>query len=70
VLMGKEFWLPLLDFLRSRLVENKTIDPADYDLITVTDSPEEAVGSIRDIALHRFGLTYAGQIRRRWLLGE
>ena len=27
VLVGKEYWRPLLDFLRDRLVEAKTIDP-------------------------------------------
>jgi len=70
VLMGKEFWRPLLDFIRDRLVANKTIDPLDSDGIIVTDSPEEAVNSIRDIAMHRFGLTYGGQIRRSRLLGE
>ncbi|HEV3118187.1 MAG TPA: TIGR00730 family Rossman fold protein [Gemmataceae bacterium] len=70
VLMGKEFWQPLLDSMRDRLVANKTIDPADAQRIVVTDSAEEAVNSIRHIAMQRFGLTYAGKIKRRWWLGE
>ena len=31
VLVGKEYWRPLLDFLRGRLVEAKTIDPIDAE---------------------------------------
>jgi len=43
VLMGREYWQPLLDFIRDRLIANATIDPRDYDLLHVTDSPEEAI---------------------------
>ena len=43
VLVGKEYWQPLLDFLRGRLVEAKTIDRIDAERILVTDSAEEAV---------------------------
>jgi uncharacterized protein (TIGR00730 family) len=70
VLMGKEFWGPLLDFLRGRLIQSRTIDPIDAERILVTDSPEEAVGSIKDVALREFGLTYGPKIKRRWFLGE
>jgi uncharacterized protein (TIGR00730 family) len=70
VLMGREYWGPLLDFLRGRLLVQHTIDPADVERIVVTDSAEEAVERIREIALHRFGLTYGPKLQRRWLLGE
>jgi uncharacterized protein (TIGR00730 family) len=70
VLMGKDFWRPLLDFMRDRLVANKTIDPADTERILLTDSPEEAVNLISAIAMKQFGLTYGPTYRRRWLLGE
>jgi uncharacterized protein (TIGR00730 family) len=70
VLMGKDFWQPLLDFFRQRLVVNKTINPGDADRITVTDSPQEAVDAITDTAMHRFGLTYAPRLKRRWFFGE
>jgi uncharacterized protein (TIGR00730 family) len=70
VLMGKEFWGPLLDFLRGRLVQAKTIDPLDAERILVTDSPEEAVGSITDVAMRQFGLTYGPRFKRRWFLWE
>jgi uncharacterized protein (TIGR00730 family) len=70
VLMGKDFWTPLLDFFRQRLIVNETIDVMDAERITVTDSPKEAVDTITDVAMHRFGLTYAPRLRRRWFLSE
>ncbi len=70
VFMGVEYWKPLLDFLRERLLVQKTIDATDVDRIFVTDSPEEAVKVITDIALPRFRLTYGPPIKRRWYLGE
>jgi uncharacterized protein (TIGR00730 family) len=70
ILVGKDYWHPLLDFLHGRLVEAKTIDPIDADHITVTDSAEEAVQLARDAAVRQFGLSYAPKIKRRWYLGE
>jgi uncharacterized protein (TIGR00730 family) len=70
VLMGRDYWHPLLDFFHDRLIAEATIDPADYQGVVVTDSAEEAVNSVTDIALHQFGLTYGPRLRRRWFLGE
>ena len=70
VLMGQEFWRPLMDFLRDRLIAAGTISETDTRRIRVTDSPPEAVASIADIAMRRFGLSYGPQAKRRWLLGE
>lgn len=46
VLMGVEFWRPLLEFARERLITGGTISPEDLDLITVTDSPDEAAAAV------------------------
>ena len=70
VLMGQEFWQPLLDFLETRLVREGTVDPGDVKRLTVTDSVDEAVTAILDAATRRFGLSYHPPVRRRWLLGE
>jgi uncharacterized protein (TIGR00730 family) len=70
VIVGKEYWGPLLDFLHGRLVDAKTIDPTDADRIYVTDSAEEAVRLVREVALKQFGLTYGPKMKRRWYLGE
>ena len=70
VLMVREFWQPLLDFLAERLVKEQTIDQADLDRLIVTDSAEEAAQAIADIAMKQFGLTYPARLKRRWFLGE
>jgi hypothetical protein len=70
VLVGREYWQPLLDLIRGRLVECKTIDPIDAQHIVVTDSAEEAVQLCTNAALHQFGLTYGPKLKRRWYLGE
>jgi uncharacterized protein (TIGR00730 family) len=70
VLVGTDYWGPLLAFMRDRLVAQRTIDPEDLDRITITDSPAEAVDEITDVATRRFKLTYGAVARPRWYLGE
>ncbi|MBS0188877.1 MAG: TIGR00730 family Rossman fold protein [Planctomycetes bacterium] len=41
VLVGRKFWEPMVDFIKCRLVEGRTIAPGDIDLFSVTDSPDE-----------------------------
>jgi uncharacterized protein (TIGR00730 family) len=66
VLMGKEFWQPLLDFFHHRLIREGTIEPADMQRLLVTDSPEEAVAAIKTTALQRFSLTYGPKLKKHW----
>ena len=70
VLVGKDFWRPLIDFIHERLVASGTVDPADADRIFLTDSPSEAVSFITEVAMRRFGLSYGRRIKRRWYLRE
>jgi uncharacterized protein (TIGR00730 family) len=70
VLLGREYWQPLVGFFKDRLVAQKTIDPEDASRILVTDSAEEAVNSITEICTGQFGLTYGPRARRRWWLWE
>lgn len=67
ILMGADYWQPLLDFLRQKMVEEKTILAADLERIVVTDSVDEAMSRILG-AVGGFGLTW--KARRRWYLGE
>jgi uncharacterized protein (TIGR00730 family) len=46
VLMGADYWRPLLDWMRDRMAGEGKISPADLDLICVTDDVEEAVRHI------------------------
>ncbi len=43
VLVGSEYWGPLLDWLRDTVARDGKISPVDVDLMTVTDDPVEAV---------------------------
>jgi uncharacterized protein (TIGR00730 family) len=70
ILLGKEYWRPLLDFLHGRLVDAKTIDAIDADRFLVTDSAEEAVQLADETGLRRFGLSYGPKVKRRWFLWE
>jgi uncharacterized protein (TIGR00730 family) len=70
ILMGRDYWQPLVHFFRERLLAKKTIDVADVDRILLTDSAEQAVQSVTEIAMHQFGLTYGPRIKRRWFLWE
>jgi uncharacterized protein (TIGR00730 family) len=70
ILLGVDFWKPLVAMLRDKLLPAGTIDPVDVDRITLTDSVSEAVALIRDTAIRDFGLTYRPRIKPRWFLGE
>jgi len=70
VLIGREFWEPLLEFVRSRLVAEQAVALEDAARFLVTDSPAEAVEAITDVAMRQFGLTYGPRLRRRWYFGE
>ncbi len=66
VLMGRDYWSPIVEFLRDTMVAQGTINPEDVDRIVLTDSVEEAVGCVRECGMRRFGLTYGPQMKRRW----
>ncbi len=70
VLMGREFWEPLIGFLQGRLVDDGMIAAADYQRILVTDSAEEAVRAVTEVAMGQFGLSYGPQAKPRWFLWE
>lgn len=53
VLVGTEFWGGLVDWIRQRLVDEKTISPGDVDLVALTDDPREAVRIIAEGAAMR-----------------
>lgn len=69
-LVGSDYWRPLLEFLRGRLLKEGAIDAADVERIFVTDSPADAVRHVTTTAMERFGLSYGPKLRRRWWLLE
>jgi uncharacterized protein (TIGR00730 family) len=46
VLMGVDYWTPLMEFFRARLIAEGTINPHDINLLLLTDSPDEAIAHI------------------------
>ena len=46
MLVGKQFWSGLVDWLQQRLVAEGMIDQADLDLFIVTDDVDEAIAHI------------------------
>src|SRR5690606_13648236 len=49
ILMGTEYWQPLLEFMRERLLAAATISPSDLDLFIVTDSVNEAIRAVAQV---------------------
>lgn len=70
VLMGLDYWQPLIDFVRGRMIPEKTINPEDATRIILTDDPQEAAHCIQQCAMDRFGLTYEAPVKKHWFLGE
>ncbi|HXO22411.1 MAG TPA: TIGR00730 family Rossman fold protein [Thermoanaerobaculia bacterium] len=68
VLMGTDFWRPLLDFLGERMVREGTIAAADRQLLFTTDSVDEAVQHIL-ATVCEFGLVWQPK-EPRWYFGE
>ncbi|MFN9246354.1 MAG: TIGR00730 family Rossman fold protein, partial [Planctomycetota bacterium] len=50
VLAGKEFWQPMLDYLRDTMVKEGTIGQVDVDRFIVTDDPKEIARRVEDPA--------------------
>jgi hypothetical protein len=46
VLVGVEYWAPLVDWIRATLVGEGTISARDVGLVTLTDDPAQAVATV------------------------
>jgi len=63
VLLGVDYWAPLVSFIRDSLLASTAINPEDMDHILITDSPAEAVGHILKAATEKLGLRYVRRPR-------
>ena len=70
VLMGSEYWAPVLAFVKERMLPAHTISPEDPGILTVTDDPAEAVETILRTARTQFGLAWEAAPRPFKILGE
>lgn len=69
VLIGKEYFEPLMEFLRT-MIEEGTINANDLELILLTDSVEEAMSHIQKHAVDKFSLDLRRIPTPSKLLGE
>jgi uncharacterized protein (TIGR00730 family) len=67
LLMGSEYWGPLVDQLQS-MVGAGALTAPELSHMTLVDSPEKAASLAREAGLRRFGLRYPPKPRR--LFGE
>lgn len=69
ILMGTEFWTPLIDFLKQKMIAAGTISPQDINLLTVTDSFDEAAAIIA-ASIEANKETISRTPRKLWWLAE
>jgi uncharacterized protein (TIGR00730 family) len=46
ILVGSDFWAGLIKWFSEKLIEERTIDPADLELFRVVDEPQQVVDAI------------------------
>ncbi|PKN51168.1 MAG: TIGR00730 family Rossman fold protein [Deltaproteobacteria bacterium HGW-Deltaproteobacteria-13] len=47
ILMGREYWSGLIDWLKNTMMQEGKINPSDLELIQIVDEPEEVVKLIK-----------------------
>jgi uncharacterized protein (TIGR00730 family) len=71
ILLGKDFWTPLDEFIRDTLVDRfHTIEPEDRSLYTITDDIQQVIEKIEDSTLERAReemFTRAYRLKDRWI---
>ncbi|MGE3975503.1 MAG: TIGR00730 family Rossman fold protein [Bdellovibrionales bacterium] len=70
ILMGTNYWRPLIQFMKETMIGKHTIDSEDYENIIVSDSPSEIAALIKSRAIQQFGFKYRPKIKRSRLLFE
>lgn len=69
ILFGKDFWEPLNPLFKS-MIEAKTISPEDLNLILFTDSVDEALLYIKELATKKYEEQRKQAFKRFRVLGE
>lgn len=59
ILVGKDYWTKLEEFLRNEMLSRGTIDPSDFDLFKITDDENEIIDIIKNAPVrNNIQLTY------------
>lgn len=51
ILVGSEYWGGLIEWIKSRLLEEEMISPPDMDIIHVMDDPEKIVKAVTRVVI-------------------
>ncbi len=72
ILMGTEYWGPMMGFIRETMLKNGTISPGDENILYLTDSPDEALDRIAACAERQFGFKWVKRNTpsKKWYLFE
>lgn len=52
LVVGREYWVPLFEWMRAQALEKNYVNPQDFDIIRIVDSAEEARDVIRSLVKH------------------
>lgn len=63
ILVGKEYWEPLEQFLKEKVLETKMIEEEDLTLYTITDNEDEIIEIIRKSPIQE-GVPYGSHHRK------
>lgn len=51
ILVESDYWGGLLDWIKSRLLDNRMISPEDIDILQMIDDPQEIVKAVKRVAI-------------------
>ncbi len=51
VLVGSHYWNGLVDWIRTRLLDDQMISPEDIDILQMIDDPEEVVRAVKKVVI-------------------
>jgi len=51
ILVGSDYWAGLMEWIKTRLLEDQRISPEDLGLIQVLDDPEEIVDAVKKVVV-------------------
>lgn len=65
ILFGKNYWAPLVEFMKGNMVKYNTISPEDLDFIDMTDDPNEVLSIINRHMDRKMKLIKSSKSRER-----
>jgi uncharacterized protein (TIGR00730 family) len=51
ILVGKDYWSGLLEWIKTRLLEEKRLSPEDFDILQIIDDPKQIVKAVKKIVM-------------------